>query len=1270
MPPRRRLGLAWRILIGAAIALGAYALLGFLVVPRIIHNQLQLRLPPELQRPVSIGRIEFDPFRLVLRVHELSVAEPSGGGEFAGWRLLMADLSWRSLYRFAPVLSAVTLEQPRVHLARDAQGRFSIDDLIGKWRAQPPSEPGPTPRFSVSNIIVEDGRIVFEDGKLGTRQEVSALALRVPFVSSLPVDEEVYVQPSLHASINGAPFELDGRSLPFSETRDSRLDIELDGFDLTRIVGYSPLPLPIELHAGKLDTSLKVVFSQPVGATPSIAVSGSVRLGALDVRQPGGEPLLAAQSITADPLSLAWPANRYSVGRLAIDSPEISVQRRAGQARFLEPLLAALERDGKRAAAPAEDAGGARTNAGAAAGANTSTASAAAQWQIDELVLVKGKLALGDAQFEPRPLRLDAAPIELTVRKLASDPAVAADFDLALALAGGERLQAQGKGFWQKGAIDATARLSDLALKNWWWIAEPRVALDVLGGTLALAARVRVAPAEQGSSSIRVEEGAAHLEQLSLRQRWDKRSLITLPKLDLDGVTLDVSKRELALGTLATQGGQLLVRRDKNERFNLQRIVAVDSQAAADPSAAGTSASRTPDRSRASGAAVAPPWAVTLARLAVEDFGVDVEDERGGKAANLHLRGIDLQASGLSSADRAPAIKLTLRSRVDRGGTIAVSGDVSPAPLAGKLRVVARRLAIAPFQPYLSQYLRANVSSGAASAEGELRFALPQAGAPRVSWKGSVAVNDFGVRSRAANNDQLRWKSLALQAIDFSSEPLQVDVGGITLTDFYARVILNSQGRLNLQDLLAERSAASGHDATAPAAAPASATAPATAAAAASGPAPPASGAPVKLRIGGVKLVNGNVDFSDFFVKPNYSANLTGLDGQISRITPEQAGDLELRGRIDHTGAVQILGKVNPLADPIFLDLKAEASDIDLPRLSPYSSKYIGYGIEKGKLSARVTYKLENRLLTAENNIVLDQLTFGDKVDSPDALKLPVLFAVSLLKDRNGVIDVNLPISGSLDDPKFSIAGIVLRIIGNLIVKAVTAPFSLLASLAGAGGAELSWVGFAPGRSALEAPAIEKLVTLAKALTDRPGLSLDIAGRADAATDGEALRKRSLERAVKAQKLEDSGGGSSGTEALDQVTVTPQEYEKYLTRAYKAAAFEKPRNVIGLVKSQPVAEMERMLLAHARVGEGALVRLANNRAQQVKDWLADNGHIPAARLFIVSPKVEGAASPAAAAPASGAAEAAAPAAAEPATPAANGASKSAAPGTRVDLKLK
>jgi len=1253
-----------RVLLVVLAVVGVYALLGFVVAPRVAQGQLVERLAAELGRPVAIGRIEFNPFTLVLRVHDFSVSEPAGGGdgEFAGFARLEADASWRSLYRLAPVLSSVSLHQPRLHLARDAAGRYSIQDLVDKWAARPPAEPGPTPRFSVANIVVDDGRFAFDDGKLGVRQEVSALALQLPFVSSMPVDETVWVEPKLAASINGAPFELTGKSLPFSPTHDSTVDIDLEGIDLTRFVGYSPLPLPVQLQAGRLDTALKIAFSQPAGSAPTVAVSGSAKLASLDLRQPDGSPLMAADSIAADAIALAWPENRHAIGRVTITEPNVAIRRKAGERRFLERVLEAAA---KSAARPAQQPPQQQPSTGQApAGTGTS----GPQWRVDEIVVNGGRLAFEDAQFEPKPLRLDASALEATMRKLSSDPAVPAEFDLAAGLADGEHVSVSGSARWQEGAVDAKLQVSDIALKQWWWIAEQRLAVDALDGTLSVGARLHAAQGS-GGTTIRLDEGTARLRNLSLRQRWDKRTLLALPELDLDGVSVDPGKREVSMGALTTRGGSLLVRRDKDARFNLQRLMI------AGRDAGGPAGAKPEPAGAARGAeAVASDWMLSLDKLAIGGFAVDVEDQRGGKAANLRVQAIDVGASGLSSADHAPPAKVQMRARVDRRGTLSLSGEIGAKPLAGTLRVAARDLAIVPLQPYFSDYVNALVSSGSVSADGSLRFAVHERAAPRVGWKGRVSVAGFSAASKEANNDLLRWKSLTFDQVDFDSEPLKVDVGGITLEDFYARVILNSDGRLNLRELLVDRQAQSA-DGPAQPASGASGAAPGTAVAPAS--APPSAAAPAaappapqrNLRVGGVRLVNGNIDFSDFFVKPNYSANLTGMNGQISQITPGQAGDLELRGRVDHTGSVEILGKVNPLADPLYLDLKANASDIDLPRLSPYSGKYVGYGIEKGKLSAKVAYKVENRQLSAENNIVLDQLTFGDKVDSPDALELPVLFAVSLLKDRNGVIDVNLPISGSLDDPQFSVGGIVIRIIVNLIVKAVTAPFALIANLVGASGAELSWVGFESGSPELGPAALEKLQSIARALTDRPGLKLDLAGRADPAADREALRRRALQRAVKAQKLEETVGGGEDVAAIDKVRIDPQEYPKYLERAWRAAKFDKPRNAIGLVKSQPVAEMERMMLAHIEASDAELIALANERAQHVKDWLVESGKVPGERMFIVTPRLgangAGAAAPASAGAATASASAgAAPAAAETGKPAA------AAPLSRVDLSLK
>jgi hypothetical protein len=291
--------------------------------------------------------------------------------------------------------------------------------------------------------------------------------------------------------------------------------------------------------------------------------------------------------------------------------------------------------------------------------------------------------------------------------------------------------------------------------------------------------------------------------------------------------------------------------------------------------------------------------------------------------------------------------------------------------------------------------------------------------------------------------------------------------------------------------------------------------------------------------------------------------------------------------------------------------------------MTPYSAKYVGYGIEKGKLSFNVKYKLESRKLTAENKIILNQLTFGEKIESPTATKLPVLLAVALLKDRNGVIDVDLPISGSLDDPQFSVGGIVLRIIINIITKAVTAPFSLIASAFGGGGSggdELSYIEFADGRATLDPPQREKVATLAKALNNRPALNLEITGRVDPVSDTDGLKRVGIERKVKAHKLKDLARRGQAPQSVDDVQVDKSEYARYLKDVYGDESFPKPRNLIGLAQDLPVPEMEKLMMQYAKVSDDDLRQLASQRAQIVRDALLGNGQVSAERLFVVAVK--------------------------------------------------
>ena len=311
---------------------------------------------------------------------------------------------------------------------------------------------------------------------------------------------------------------------------------------------------------------------------------------------------------------------------------------------------------------------------------------------------------------------------------------------------------------------------------------------------------------------------------------------------------------------------------------------------------------------------------------------------------------------------------------------------------------------------------------------------------------------------------------------------------------------------------------------------------------------------------------------------------------------------------------------MNPLAGNLFVDLKLDFRDFDLSSLSPYSGKYVGYEISKGKLILDLKYLIEDRKLESTNSVVLDQITFGRRVESPSATKLPVRFALNLLKNRQGAVELDIPVSGSIDDPEFRIGSVIVRLVVNFIIKAVSSPFALLGALIGGNGDALSYAEFDPGSVLLTEQAVAKLDNLAEALFQRPGLTLEIKGHVDRRLDSLALRDVKFARAVKAEKLSYMLRMGKEVPALDAVVMEDGEYEKYLWAAYKKADFPKPQNFLGMTKKLPVEEQEKLMLANIIVTEDDLYGLAERRAGAVKDYMLAIGKVEPERLFMVRPE--------------------------------------------------
>ena len=545
-------------------------------------------------------------------------------------------------------------------------------------------------------------------------------------------------------------------------------------------------------------------------------------------------------------------------------------------------------------------------------------------------------------------------------------------------------------------------------------------------------------------------------------------------------------------------------------------------------------------------------------------------------------------------------------TQVNTTGQIRLAGALGLSPVSTTLDVDVQKLDLLPLQSYLTAHTNVLLSRGKLTIQGKLNVTQTAEGKIQGGYQGRLALTDLATLDRASASDLIRWKSLFLEGIDVRLMPLAISIRKVALSDFFSRVSINPDGRINLQDLMRSPPAASPSDK--PAVAASAATAPAVASTTQAGP--------PSVKIGKVTLQGGAVHFSDDYIKPHYTADLAALGGVISGLSSEttSTASVDLRGQVNDA-PLSIVGKINPLRGNLFLDIKASVNGMEMAPFSPYSGKYMGYDIEKGKLSFEVNYQVLDHALTAQNHVVLEQLTFGNKVESPDATQLPVQLAIALLKDRNGIIDINLPVEGSLNDPQFSVGGIIFKMVINLITKAVTAPFSLIASFFEQG-ASASFMTFDPGLEAINPAGAAQLQSMAHALTERPALKLEITGRADRVVDEEGLRRARIDEKVRALLIKQRiARGEPG--GPDPVVVPAADYPALLARVYRKEDFPKPRNMIGMEKSLPVPEMEKLMMANTVVTDDDLTALASRRAEAVRDWLAHKGGVPRERLFIV-----------------------------------------------------
>jgi uncharacterized protein involved in outer membrane biogenesis len=720
----------------------------------------------------------------------------------------------------------------------------------------------------------------------------------------------------------------------------------------------------------------------------------------------------------------------------------------------------------------------------------------------------------------------------------------------------------------------------------------------------------------RGSGMPTVEEARLGVRDLRLGEIDAREPMIAIPEFQIDGIRFVPEQKTIRVAAVETAGGAIRVLRDKSGEFDLLNAVLpantrkdspVDDETV--PAVEADAGQPGPTENQSPQTADTSDWNVQLERLAITGYNSRFVDRTPIDEVQAKFKDIRLEFADLrTEQNHRGQLKLQLTGQ--RDGTLSIAGDVGINPPAAELTLKLNGLSLVPAQPYFTQNFKILVTRGKVDVDGRLTLEVPPDADSALQFAGQAAVNGFGSVDKKTVKDFVRWESLFLSGIAFDLNPLTLRLEEVALTDYYARLAINADGSVNLTDVLKKEPPAPTKDA------PAEATPVPAAEPGANNARPP------DIRIDMVTLQGGEVDFSDSAIKPPFETEMLALSGTISGLSSEELAraDVFLQGRLENFSPLKITGKINPLIEDQYTDIAIEFSDIDLSPMSPYTGKYLGRQLDKGKLTLILGYKISEKLLVGDNKVYLDQLTLGEPVDSPDATNLPVDLAISLLKDPAGRIELDLPVTGDLNDPEFSLGGVIVQLLVNTITKVITAPFAALGNMVG-GGDEMRFVDFASGSHDIDAEGTEKLTQLATAMAERPAVNIEVQGEIEPEADSLALRKQRLYRLVEAEKMKALLKTNPSTpKSLSKIDST-EEFALYIKKVFDASDLPKPRNPDGTLKPLSPEEMEKLVFSSLTISSDDLRRLAIQRAEAARDFLLSDERLTPSRVFLREPSM-------------------------------------------------
>ncbi|PBQ10974.1 hypothetical protein CCL23_08850 [Pseudomonas syringae] len=830
--------------------------------------------------------------------------------------------------------------------------------------------------------------------------------------------------------------------------------------------------------------------------------------------------------------------------------------------------------------------------------------------RIDEIKLAGGYVHFQDLRpSQPIEFLYDALDFEL--KNLSTLPEDNADMTLVAAGPDGGQIDWVGRISLIPIASEGTLKVTDSKMKLWWPYVRDALPLALEDGVLNFSTAYTLNLSKE--TELKLTNVSASVAPFVLNAP-DGRPLVRLQRLDVSETSVDLAKQLVTVGKVRSQKLETWAAREADGQLDWQKLFASQARKPAaahtpavdEKAAEPAPATETTAKASAQPVAQSKPWQVLLRDVQLRNYMVHLADRVPQEPVALDVGPLNLDIQNFDSLNKAP-FTLKLDTGLGKQGNLTAAGDVNLNPVSARLNVTTRDIDLRLAQAYISPFIRLELRSGMLGSDlaVDLKSTEPLA----FNVTGKAQVNQLHTLDTLKQRDFLKWQQLALEGLDYQHGK-GLSIAKVNMDQPYARFMINEDRTTNIDDLLIPQpaDAATGKTAAQPKAARTQAAG--------------KKENPLAIYVGEVNINNGSANFADMTLTPNFATAVQQLNGRIGTIDNRKPtpAPVDIEGKVDRYAPVTIKGSLNPFDPMASLDITTSFKRVELTNLTPYSGKFAGFRIRKGRLNLDLHYLITKGQLKAQNKVLVEQLQLGERVDSPDALDLPIRLAVALLKDTKGRISLELPIEGDLNNPQFSVMPIVWQTLRNLVLRAAQAPFKMLGGLVAGGSSEdLGSVSFAPGSSDLSAEAQKALDKLSVALKERPDLKLEIEGTSAASSDGPLIAQQRLEREYQytyykiLQRRGDKVPAKAGLIEVPEEEKTPMLEGIYRTRLKQ----QPPAEWTSLGKEQRAAQMRAAVLKFWSSNEVLLRELGQSRASSIKDYLVDKGKLEDARVYFV-----------------------------------------------------